>query len=127
VLVADAQDKIIQLVDFAAGSMIKVGREGNGPGEYALPLALAGLPDGSTLVHDILNRRFLIIGADGKPGAFLELPRPPAANTAGPQVLLGGIQQLRGSDSQGRLYFRGSPFSATGGRRTRWPCSAGIA
>jgi hypothetical protein len=115
VLVADAQDKVVQLVDFTGGSITKVGREGNGPGEYSLPLALAGLPDGSTLVHDILNRRFLIIGADGKPGGFLELPRPPAANSGGAPVIFGGIQQLRGYDNQGRLYFRGSPFTATGG------------
>jgi hypothetical protein len=116
VLVADAQDKVVQLVDFASGSVTKVGREGNGPGEYALPFALAGLPDGSTLVHDMLNRRFLIIGADGKPGGFLEMPRPPASGGGGGgPVILGGIQQLRGYDNQGRLYFTGSPFSPTGG------------
>ena len=118
VLLVDRQDKVVQLIDFAGGSVTKVGREGNGPGEYALPIALAGLPDGSTLVHDILNRRFLIIGPDGKPGGFLELPRPPAANNGsggnGP-VIFGGIQQVRGVDNQGRLYFRGSPFTATGG------------
>jgi len=122
VLIADAQDKIVQLVDFAAGSVSKVGREGNGPGEYSLPLALAGLPDGSTLVHDVLNRRFLIIGADGKPGGFLELPRPPATNNSGgPGMILGGIQQLRGYDNQGRLYFRGSPFLPTGGQADSVP------
>ena len=117
VLLADRQDKVVQLIDFAAGTVTKVGREGNGPGEYALPITLAGLPDGSTLVHDILNRRFLIIGADGKPGGFLELPRPPAANSGGGNapVIFGGIQQVRGVDNQGRLYFRGSPFTATGG------------
>jgi len=117
VLLADRQDKVVQLIDLASGSVTKVGREGNGPGEYAMPLALAALPDGSTLVHDLLNRRFLIIGSDGKPGGFLELPRPPAANTGGGNgpVLIGGIQQVRGVDKQGRLYFRGSPFTATGG------------
>jgi len=118
VLVADSRDKIVQLVDLATGSMTKVGREGNGPGEYAMPAALAGLPDGSTLIHDLLNRRFLTVGPDGKPGAFLELPRPaaaPSGSGGGPTFLLGGITRVQGWDNQGRLYFAGSPFSATGG------------
>lgn len=116
VLVADPSNKVVQLVDLAAGTMTKVGREGNGPGEYALPMALVGLPDGSTLVHDMLNRRFLVVGTDGKPGGFVEWPRPsaPAGGGGGP-VIIGGLQQVSGVDDRGRLYFAGSPFSATGG------------
>jgi len=121
VLVSDSRDKIVQLVDLAGGTMTKVGREGSGPGEYAFAGTLIGLPDGSTLLHDLLNRRFLTIGADGRPGAFLELPRPPASTTAngdGPArgpMIMGGITNVRGYDARGRIYFSGSPFSATGG------------
>jgi hypothetical protein len=117
VLLADTQDKVVQLVDLAAGSVTKVGREGNGPGEYAFPSTLIGLPDGTTLLHDLLNRRFLSIAADGKPGAIVEMPRPPApaGGPGGGPVILGGITQIRGYDALGRIYFQGSPFSATGG------------
>ena len=120
VLVADARDKIVQLVDLATGSMTKVGREGSGPGEYAFAGSLIGLPDGTTLLHDLLNNRFLTIGADGKPGAFLEMPRPPAtaadAGAAGGPIFRSTrMTNVRGYDSRGRLYFAGSPFSATGG------------
>jgi hypothetical protein len=114
-LVADSRDKVVQLVDLATGAMTKVGREGNGPGEYAIPVALVGLPNGTTLVHDLVNRRFLVVGPDGKPGAFLELPRPTATAGGGGPIVLGGMQQVRGYDDRGRLYFTGSPFSATGG------------
>src|SRR5690349_3534764 len=31
VLLVDRQDKVVQLIDFAGGSVTKVGREGNGP------------------------------------------------------------------------------------------------
>lgn len=123
VLVADPRDKIVQLVDLASGTMSKVGREGSGPGEYAFAGSLIGLPDGTTLLHDLLNNRFLIIGADGKPGSFLEMPRPPATapdgggpgGASGP--IFGGtrMSNVRGYDARGRLYFAGSPFSATGG------------
>lgn len=118
VLVSDQRDKIVQLVDLTAGSMTKVGREGSGPGEYAFAGTLIGLPDGTTLLHDLLNRRFLTISAEGKPGDFVEMPRPPAA-AAGPggggPIALGGITNVRGYDARGRIYFSGSPFSATGG------------
>ncbi len=115
VLVADPQDKIVQMVDLATGTMKKVGREGNGPGEYALPITLIPLPDGTTLVQDLLNRRFLIIGADGAPGGFLQMPQPSAASAAGGgPIVLGGFNQVRGYDNQGRLYFTGSPFTDAG-------------
>lgn len=120
VLVADARDKIVQLVDLATGSMTKVGREGSGPGEYAFAGSLIGLPDGTTLLHDLLNNRFLMIGTDGKPGGFLEMPRPPAtaadAGSQGSPIFRSTrMTNVRGYDARGRLYFAGSPFSATGG------------
>ena len=117
VLVSDQRDKIVQLVDLSAGTMTKVGREGSGPGEYAFAGSLLAMPDGTTLLHDLLNNRFLIIGADGKPSAFLEMPRTPEGSTGSGsgRMPLGRMMNIRGSDNRGRLYFAGSPFSATGG------------
>lgn len=119
VLVTDPRDKVVQLVDLVSGSMVKVGREGSGPGEYSLPMALVGLPDGSTLLFDMIGRRFLTISADGKPGAILDMPRPPAATTAtngaGPVGLLAGIRSIGGYDARGRVYFEGSAFTTDGG------------
>jgi hypothetical protein len=113
VLVADQQDKVVQLVDLASGSMSKVGREGQGPGEYGLPGALLPLPNGETLLYDLLGRRFLIISPEGKPGSIVEMPRPTAGTQGGP-VLAFGFNDVRGADGKGRVYFQGSPFSATG-------------
>jgi len=116
VLVADLQDKVVQLVDFASGTTTRVAREGQGPGEFSLPAALLGLPNGETLLYDIMARRFLTISPEGKPGAIVEMPRPAAAaqGTVGPIVAF-GMNDVRGVDSQGRIYFQGSPFSPTGG------------
>ncbi len=112
VLVSDVTDKVVQLVDLASGTAVKVGREGRGPGEYSLPAALLPLPDGSTLLQDMLNRRFLIIGPDGKPGAFADFPPSPTAGP-GPGIMVGGLNTR--ADARGRIYFQGSPFSmATG-------------
>lgn len=108
VLVADIQDKVVHLVDFSSGTATRVGREGRGPGEYALPSALVPLPDGSTLLHDMLNRRFLILGPDGKPGGFADLP-PATATAPGGGLMIGTLNVQ--ADARGRLYFQGSPFN----------------
>ncbi len=121
VLVVDTQDKVVQLVDLAAGTMTKVGREGQGPGEYGLPLGLFALPTGETLLYDVAGRRFLTISQDGKPGAILEMPRPPAAAGGGGGPIVLGFNDIRGVDAQGRIYFQGSPFTATGGTADSMP------
>ena len=123
VLVVDAQDRVLQLVDLAAGTMTKVGREGSGPGEYSLPGALLALPDGSTLLMDMLNRRLLTISPDGKPGAFVELPRPPQSGGGGPMMTIGGMDS-RGTDSKGWIYMQGVSFPRPG--ETASPDSAPI-
>ncbi len=113
VLVADINDKVVQLVDFSAGTVTRVGREGKGPGEYSMPSALLGLPDGTTLLNDLLNRRFLVIGQDGKPGDFTDLP-PNPSNSPGAGITLGGTIRV---DARGRLFLQGTPFSVqTGGQ-----------
>jgi hypothetical protein len=38
VIVSDVREKTVQLVDLKAGSAQKIGREGSGPGEYAMPM-----------------------------------------------------------------------------------------
>jgi len=113
VLVSDSRDKIVQLVDLTTGTMTKVGREGQGPGEYSFPRALFGLPSGETLLHDMLGRRFLTILPDGKTGPIVDMPRPATGGPAGPAVAI-GLNDVRGVDGRGRMYLQSSPFSASG-------------
>lgn len=114
VLVADRVDKVVQLIDLAGGATVKVGREGKGPGEYSLPIGLIPRPDGSTLLQDPLNRRFLTIGADGKIGGTAELPPAPSSGPGGGLML--SVQGMQ-SDSRGRLYFQGPPFNFQSGKQ----------
>src|SRR5215213_2184431 len=72
VIVSDVREKTVQLVDLKAGSGTKIGREGSGPGEYAMPMRLLALPGDTSVVYDPLNRRFLVIGPDGKAGPFVQ-------------------------------------------------------
>lgn len=112
VLVTDVQDKIVQLIDLAAGSAVKIGREGQGPEEYLFPMGLYGMPDGSVVLQDMGNRRFLPIQADGRIGKAFSPPMPPApAGGARPgpgTFMLGaGLMNVRGADARGNLYFQG--------------------
>jgi hypothetical protein len=123
-IVADSRDKILHLVDFAAGSTSPIGREGSGPGEFALPFRVLLAPGDTTFIFDIGNQRYLTIGSDGKPGKDFRVeevvpPRGDGPRNAAPQQTFRvGLNLPRASDSRGRLYWEGPPFgppSADGG------------
>lgn len=119
VLVSDVQDKVVQIVDFAAGSGVKVGREGQGPEEYMLPMGLFAMPDGSTVLQDMGNRRFLPILADGKLGKPFSPPTPPPPSTPPREGMVfmgaGLLINVRGADARGHLYFQGMAAPAVDG------------
>jgi len=108
VLVSDLQDKVVQMVDFQAGTGVKVGREGQGPGEYALPSALYPMPNGETWLNDMLGRRFLVLDAAGKPVRTVPLP---GSHGGGFIAMMPGGG---GADRSGHLYFQSPPFGAGG-------------
>ena len=97
VIVADRSAKTVTLADFRSGAATAIGREGQGPGEYAFPAGLVALPGDTTLLVDPGQRRFLVIGPDAKPKALLSFPGN-----------MMGLLRVRGSDRQGRIYFQGS-------------------
>lgn len=107
VMIADPRDKVVQLLDLSAGTQVKVGREGQGPGEYAVPAELIAMPNGETWVNDLMGRRFLSIDATGKPGRTITLPGSGS----------GGISFAgRGTaaDAAGNVYLQASPFNLGG-------------
>jgi hypothetical protein len=118
VLVSDVQDKVVQLIDFGANTTVKIGREGQGPEEYMLPMGLFGMPDGSVVLQDMGNRRFLQILPDGKIGKSFSPPAPSAQSSAnagrGTFVVGAGLLNVRGVDAKGHLYFQGMGIPADG-------------
>lgn len=117
VLVADARDKTLQIIDLRSGAASAVGREGSGPGEYALPMRLIPLQGDSTAVFDAGNQRYLTIHPDGKTGRDFRLE---AAATPGGDGGRGGrggrgmmvsLSVPRGFDAKGNIYYEGMPFA----------------
>jgi len=107
VLVVDLKEKLVQVADFATGSVTTIGRNGSGPGEYAMPVGLVPMPGKRTLVYDPMNQRFLDLGADGKIRGLV---------TFSSLMSLKGIPMmlLPASDAQGRLYFESINPAAMG-------------
>jgi hypothetical protein len=112
VLVADPRDRRVQLVDFRSGTAVRVGREGPGPGEYAVPQRIMALPGDSSAIYDQVNQRYLLVRPDGTVGEHFRLEEA-AATTAGRGFGRGAV--ARGSDSRGRIFSQGSPFAPTPG------------
>ncbi len=111
VVVADRRDKIVQILDLKNGTARAVSREGSGPGEYALPSGVLPMPNDETLIVDLLNQRFLMIGPDGKPGETIRMPS--LGGTAGGLSL--SFARPQASDAQGRLYFQSTSIQRPGG------------
>ncbi len=120
VLVSDLQDKVVQMIDFASGKSEKVGREGQGPTEYAMPAALYPMPKGETWLNDMLGRRFLVIDAAGKP--VRTVPLPGSGGGGFIAMMPGG----GGADQNGHLYFQSPPFSPGSGPGSPPPDSLAI-
>jgi len=110
VLVADARDKMLSLVDFKAGTQTKLGREGSGPAEYGLPMRLLQGRGDSAVLFDIGNQRYMSISAEGKLGAtFMQETAAPPAAGGGARVM--SIAMPRTSDARGRMYYESAPFA----------------
>jgi hypothetical protein len=100
VLVSDRSETRVVLADFGTGDTLRVGREGAGPGEYAIPGTLVALPGDSTLLVDEGAQRFALVHADGR---IVSTLNPPSG------VL---VTRLGGVGPAGDLYFEGTPGAA---------------
>jgi hypothetical protein len=92
VLVTDAIEKQLYVVDFARRTSEKRGRQGAGPGEYRSPGQLWALSADSTVLIDNLGGRWLVMARD----SFV-------AVISGNDPALAGGRQPIGVDGQGHL------------------------
>lgn len=108
VIVNDVRDKVIQLIDFKSGAAKSIGREGSGPKEFGLPMALMALPGDTSVIFDPLNTRSMLILPNGEPGDFTATsPAPsPSAGEAGRMTL--NLIPPRYTDAKGRIYYAGA-------------------
>ena len=104
IVVADQREKLLQIINIRTGAVVKVGREGQGPGEWGAPAGLFAAKGDTTLLWDQGNQRFLTINPDGTTGKAFA-----ATITSGQMTM---VTVPRGVDRQGRVYIPGSTFAA---------------
>ena len=97
VMVADALEQTIAIVNLRSGDVTTIGRQGSGPGEYGMPGRLFAGAGDTTYMMDMGNRRLLVITPDGK----VLSETIPLRNPAGELIpMIPG-----GMDARGRVYF----------------------
>jgi hypothetical protein len=117
VLVADPRDKTVQIIDLQAGSAEVLGREGSGPGEYGMPFRVLPMAGDTTGIGDMLNNRILIITPQGRVGGFVDLNVPnEGGGRAGRSMVMVGNNMPSMSDTKGRMYMQGAPFTFVNGQ-----------
>lgn len=100
-VVTDQLDRSLFLANFATRAVRKIGRQGDGPGEYRFPMAPLAGPANTTWIADATLRRLLLLGADGTITSATAIP------AAG---LTGGLRTARGTDRAGGIYFEQNSF-----------------
>ena len=110
VVVADPTEKRLEVIDLRRGTGTKIGREGSGPGEWAVPVRLIPLAGDTTLLFDPQNNRLLKI----LPNGTVAEQAVSLGTTSGPGMM-GGLLSPRGYDRMGRVYSQGSGFVLTPG------------
>ncbi|MCC6243425.1 MAG: hypothetical protein IT353_11325 [Gemmatimonadaceae bacterium] len=72
VVVLDARERTIQVIDPKSKTARKIGRDGDGPGEFRLPLSFLSLGGDTTLVTDMARfGKLLVITPAGEMGGFV--------------------------------------------------------
>ena len=126
VLMVDAAEMDLVLVDFLKGARTILGRKGSGPGEYRAPSALLRVPGDSVWVFDAAQQRFVTWDSDMKAGATVAMMSfDQATSTALTAPMIG--------DRKGNLYASGMTINigrggGSGGRamQMEFPDSVGI-
>src|SRR5688500_10625705 len=122
VLLLDTGEGKLQLTDSQWTEVVQVGRNGNGPREYASPLHLFALPGGRSALRDWGNSRLLVIAPDGSPSGFLN-DRPGLECSGVPARV---SRTFVAADSHGRFFTQADPVKRSSEGRFEPTDSAAI-
>jgi len=98
-LISDPRDNRVVVADLKTGAVLQVGRQGQGPGEYAMAGPLIPLAGDSSLLVDGRTRRWLLFS-----GATITVTVP-----ADNQLIRALKAQARGADQRGNVWGLASP------------------
>jgi hypothetical protein len=107
VIVVDAMDGELTVVDFATGERTPLGRQGAGPGEYRMPGAVWRMGGDTLWVLDAVQQRITAFLPDLKPGVPFHLQM---FDTQTRTALMAPF----GTDASGKMYSSALPLGAAG-------------
>jgi len=119
VLVVDAAEQKVMLVDGKTGNLRPVGRRGGGPGEYQQPLRTLRYLNDQAVVLDPALQRLLLFDANGRArGSFPMAVESPVS-----------INSARLIDDDGAMYFSTRDHHAAGRSEamSKWRFPSGVA
>ena len=124
VVVPDATEKKLMLLDFSNQRATELSRTGSGPTEYQTPGGVYRGRGGAAMVYDQQQRRFLRIEANGTVAGAVTLPTSPttmSVNDRGPDQFvpdtLGNVVSQTTSIQTGQIESRLVRFDADGAER----------
>lgn len=106
VLVADRRERLLYVASADGAAIEALGRNGQGPGEYATPRAITRAR-AETLYVYAGNTRYTRITGDGRIADDLPIPTE--------FLRAGGLAPPRGIDAAGRIHWQGDVVGATEG------------
>ena len=121
VVVVDANEQSVLLVDFARNSVVQLGRNGSGPGEYTFPFRLLRLGGDSIGIDDGGNKRIVVLTRDAKFGGVLSATGMRMGSQPPPRV-----GPPTASDGRGHLFTLGFSLGFSLFTRAAIPDSAPI-
>lgn len=117
VIVSDAVDEALVLIDFASQTQKPIGRKGSGPGEWGRPGRLLAIPGDSTVMLDPLNQRLLLLGPSGQ--IVRTVSQESFLRGTKRSLPLGAFNDLlsaRASDASGNFYAQGARYADRSGQ-----------
>ncbi|HET6680105.1 MAG TPA: hypothetical protein VFG84_02825, partial [Gemmatimonadaceae bacterium] len=88
VLVLDQRESRIALADFMAGTVVQVGRDGDGPGENRSPVLIVPLRGDTTLAWDFIGARTSLFAPSANGGGRIAGTTTRLRNVRGPPRFL---------------------------------------
>lgn len=107
-VITDPFEQRLLFADFAANTVRDIGRQGEGPGEWRMPMTVLSGPAGVAYVPDIGLRKVHVVDTTAKITRTIPLSAPSSGQGNAGVV---SISVPRGSDAQGRLFSTGSAFT----------------
>ena len=106
VIMSDMRERRLVRSDLSTGEVRDIGRQGDGPGEWRLPVTVLPGRGRDSYVADLMQAKIHVVSPDG------EITRSIPMTSPGDDGMSLFVPQ--GIDAAGRLYYTGPPITPTG-------------